>query len=222
MNRFFLVTGVFLWVFAVVPLWGQQVDTLSAAIGPDSIAPEGYKTLNSLTFPDSTILTPVRDKGPFIQFFAKGYPNPRKAALFSFILPGAGQVYNKKWWKLPIVYGAFGTLIWIEARNVREYRAARENYRWIVDGDATTEAQGKFAGRSAASVKDYRDTYRRYVEFGGIGLGLAYLLTAADAFVDAHLSRFDVSEDLSLHWRPVPAPGGPAWGLTFQVDLGRP
>lgn len=201
---------------------GAQTDT--TVIRLDSLPPgtTGDSLVQSkVAFPDSTIELPQLKKGRWGRFFTKNYPDPGKAALFSLILPGAGQAYNKKWWKLPIVYGGLGGLLWLEIDNIKEYRLARDAYAAVVDTDPNTQPTGKFAGREAVSIKDYRDTFRRYVEQTSLALGIVYLAVAADAFVDAHLSRFDVSEDLSLKVGAKPTFGGPAFGLSLAAPLNK-
>ena len=159
------------------------------------------------------------------RFFAKDYPNPRKAAFLSLALPGAGQAYNKHWWKLPIVYGAIGGMTWVEIQNVRQYRKLRDNYILLVDGDDNTNpTESPYNQIDATSMKAYRNQWRKYVEQTSLGLGLVYLLVAADAFVDAHLQRFDVSDDLSLRLTPkaeTTPMGGPVFGVGIQLALGR-
>ena len=172
---------------------------------------------------DSTEVLPAdttADKPSFVRrFFNKDYPNPRKAALFSAIIPGAGQVYNKRWWKLPIVYGALGTALYFEIDNIKQYRELRDNYRWLVDEDPNTNpVEEPYTLIDATTMKGYRDQWRRYVEFSSITLGLAYLLQITDAFVDAHLRSFDVSDDLSLHFQPK-IDASPGLGATFGAGL---
>ncbi len=158
------------------------------------------------------------------RFWNDGYPNPRKALFLSFALPGAGQAYNRKWWKIPIVYGALGTLTWLEIDNIRQYRALRDNYKFLVDGDPTTNpTEQPYVSLDATQMRFYRDQYRRYVELTSVGLGLAYVLAATDAFVDAHLASFDVSDDLSLRMRPrfeQGFGGAPVLGFGISLHLG--
>jgi hypothetical protein len=188
----------------------------------DTVPPVEVDTLSKISFPDSTIVVPVMRKGRIGRFFTNNYPDPGKAALFSLIVPGAGQAYNKKWWKLPIVYAGLGTLLYFAFDNTNEYRDARDAFRAIVDEDPNTQPQGKFATGDAVSIKSYRDTYRRYMEQNWLWTGVAYLAVAADAYVDAHLYRFDVSEDLSFRPTLAPAPGGAAsLGLGVRLSLGR-
>lgn len=167
----------------------------------------------------------VRKQGFVRRFFTDKYPNPRKAAFLSLALPGAGQAYNKSWWKIPIVYGALGGMTWVEVQNVKQYRKLRDNYILLVDGDDNTNpTEAPYNQIDKTSMKAYRDQWRKYVEQTSLGLGLVYLLAAADAFVDAHLQSFDVSDDLSLRITPkaesMPM-GGPVFGLGVQLALGR-
>lgn len=203
-----------IFLLMTLPLFAQQPDSVTTLIVPDSAA-------LAAALDSAGLEKPVKKKEGF---FTKNYPNPGKAALFSLVLPGSGQAYNKKWWKIPIVYATLGGLTWLEVSNIRNYREARDNYKWLVDGDPTTNVDPYFEGADATSLREYRDILRRYVEQSSLVLGLAYLLTATDAFVDAHLSRFDVSEDLSLRLGPKAqnTPGlGPSFGLGLSLQFGR-
>lgn len=160
------------------------------------------------------------EKQSFIKhFFSEGYPNPSRAALLSFILPGTGQAYNKKWWKLPLVYGALGTAIYFEVDNVKQYRELRDNYKWVVDEDPNTNpTEEPYIYMDATTLKNYRDQWKRYVEINSIILGLVYLLQVTDAYVDAHLHSFDVSDDLSLRIQPkIETTSG--FGATFGAGV---
>lgn len=163
---------------------------------------------------------PPPDRPSFVRrFFTDDYPRPGRAALLSAVLPGAGQVYNKKWWKVPIVYGALGTALYFEIDNIKQYRELRDNYRWLVDEDpGTNPTEEPYVFLDATTMRDYRDQWRRYVEFSTIVLGFTYLLQVTDAFVDAHLNSFDVSDDLSLRFQPkFDATAG--LGTTFGVGV---
>lgn len=204
-SRFYLLLSV---CFCCWDASAQQPDTLLIQNG---VIADSTQVLRA----DTSI-----DKPSFVRrFFSKDYPNPRKAALFSAIIPGAGQAYNKRWWKLPIVYGALGTALYFEIDNIKQYRELRDNYRWLVDEDPNTNpVEEPYTLIDATTMKGYRDQWRRYVEFSSITLGLAYLLQVTDAFVDAHLRSFDVSDDLSLHFQPkIDASSG--LGATFGAGL---
>jgi hypothetical protein len=174
---------------------------------------------------DTTAAASAGQPTRFWRTFWGDYPNPRTAVVLSLVAPGAGQVYNKKWWKVPLAHGALGALVYSEVVNVRQYRALRDNYRWLVDDDpATNPTEPPYSQLDAVALRRYRDQWRRRVELNAIGIALAYFLIAADAFVDAHLARFDVSEDLSGKLRPHLEPvagGAPAIGLGLSLRLGR-
>ncbi len=148
--------------------------------------------------------------------------SPRKATTLSAIFPGAGQIYNKKYWKLPLVYGGIGVSIYLGIDYGNEYRYWRNEYRLAVDGDPNTS--GDYTGiLSEAAIQDNRDTYRRWMELSYISAGLFYVLQIVDANVDAHLMEFDVSDDLSMRWEPhtqlAALYNQPTVGLRLQLTL---
>ncbi len=126
---------------------------------------------------------------------------PGRAALYSALLPGAGQVYNRKYWKVPIVAAGLGVSAYFIASNTRAYDRYKDAYVALVDNDPATvdEFNGAY---SAAAVRDVADTYRRWMDLSYVGLALVYVLNIVDATVDAHFVRFDVGDDLSLQLRP--------------------
>jgi len=134
--------------------------------------------------------------------------SPRKAAIRSAILPGWGQAYNKRYWKIPIVYGALGTSAGIFAYNVRWYRRLRLAYG--VANDPTKRDIDKVhpdliihVQQNNGSFLQYqRDEFRRNVDYSVIAFLLLWGLNVVDATVDAHLKSFDVSPDLSFHITP--------------------
>ena len=144
--------------------------------------------------------------------------SPKKASILSAVLPGAGQVYNRKYWKAPIVLAGLGTCVYFIQENNSEYRRYKDAYIALVDGDPTTVSE--FEGRSAQSVLNVADTYRRWRDLSYIAIGLVYVLNIVDASVDAHFVRFDVSPDLSLALAPslsTAALGAP--GLRLSLAL---
>jgi Family of unknown function (DUF5683) len=155
--------------------------------------------------------------------FKKDYPSPKRAAVLSAIVPGLGQVYNKKYWKLPLVYGTMGTMVYFISVNRSEYKAFAQDYRDRLDEDPGTIDRWTSQGinLSTESIRSIRDDYRKRTEMSYIGLVFSYLLTGVDAYVDAHLLRFDVSDDLSMqlqpHYEYTPfKDGGMGLSLTFQ------
>ncbi len=131
----------------------------------------------------------------------KKYPNPNRAAAMSLILPGSGQVYNKKIWKLPFVYGALGGLGYLIKSSTEDYKTFRSAYLAVVDDDP--ETINPFPTLSESSLLTLRDRFNKRRQQGIIFFSLAWILNSVDAFVDAHLASFDVSEDISMHVNPV-------------------
>jgi hypothetical protein len=136
----------------------------------------------------------------------------------SALLPGAGQAYNKKYWKIPVIYAGFGVLGYFVKTNNDEYKIYKEAYRIRLDGDENTIDQfvGIYADQDLVTLKNF---YRRNRDLSVIGMSLLYLLNIIDASVDAHLFYFDVSDDLSMSIEPRLLKGNvtaPGMGLTFR------
>lgn len=136
--------------------------------------------------------------------------SPRKASLRSAILPGWGQIYNKKYWKLPIVYGALGTTAYIFFDNVKTYKELRFAYaaRYkasVAPFDSTDfkKLQSIYQNPNIDpnQLKYQRDEFRRYVDYSVLVFAAFWILNIIDASVDAHLKSFDVSPDLSLRFK---------------------
>lgn len=134
------------------------------------------------------------------KFFKEGH-DPAKAALLSAVLPGAGQIYNKKYWKLPIVYAGLGGLAAVVGYSATEWRGFTRAYRFEVDDNSLTEGEYKgFTGENQLLVK--RRQFKRTLDLSAIALTIFYLLHIVDATVDAHLMNFDVNDDISVSINP--------------------
>ena len=121
---------------------------------------------------------------------------PGKAFLYSLILPGAGQVYNKRYWKLPIVIAAFGTTGFILKDNLDKFNQYDKAYRLRIDFGTDTITD--FPNLSTSQIAANREIVRKNVQRSYIAMGLIYFLTGAEAFVDRHLMEFDISDDLGV------------------------
>lgn len=146
--------------------------------------------------------------------WTKWKPNPKRALWLALVLPGAGQIYNRKYWKLPIFYGGFVGCIYALTWNNQMYHDYAQAYKDIMDDDPNTHSYDQFlhlgAKIDASNIKQYqtvfkkrKDKYRRWRDlsiFVTIGV---YALSVIDAYVDASLSDFDISDDLSLHIAPA-------------------
>ncbi len=145
--------------------------------------------------------------------------SPRKATILSAVLPGAGQVYNHKYWKVPIVLGGLGVSYYFIRENNSQYQRYKDAYIAIIDGDPATvdEFNGAYSSQSVLNVAD---TYRRWRDLSYIAIGAVYILNIVDANVDAHFVSFDVGTDLSLQVSPslyTAAQGAP--GLSIALTL---
>jgi hypothetical protein len=129
--------------------------------------------------------------------------SPTRAAVYSAVLPGLGQGYNRKYWKIPIVYAGFGVITYFIISNTREYKKYREAYTYIASGDSTgidNDYVGKYDEQQLLDGKNY---YKRNMELSYIIGGLWYLLNIIDASVDAHFFDYDISDDLTIRVDPV-------------------
>ena len=143
--------------------------------------------------------------------------------MLSFALPGTGQIYNRRWWKPPLVYGGMGLSIYNIVRNTNKYRRFRDAYIQKLAGEPT-EFQGQRFD-NANDLKTLRDGYDKNRQLSFVAAILVYGIQGAEAFVDAHLRTFDVSDDLSLRLRLKPSVESDRLtgtyvgiGLSFQLD----
>ncbi len=123
-----------------------------------------------------------------------------KVALMSAIVPGLGQVMNKKYWKVPIIYGGGLTLAYFIKINNQEYKNYQEAL--IQRSDTNSTAEEQYPNFSDQELKNRKDYYRRNRDLCYIFAGVLYVLNIVDAYVDAQLMDFDVSDNLSLRINP--------------------
>lgn len=142
---------------------------------------------------------------------------PKRAALMSACLPGLGQAYNKKYWKIPIIYAGFGGLGYSMGFNQVYYKRYRNAIRLRYDDDPnTTDLYPQYSDDDLSTLKNY---YQRWRDLSLIGMAALYTLNVIDAAVDAHLFYFDVSDNLSLHATPymLPTAAGPVAGVGLRL-----
>ena len=141
-------------------------------------------------------------------------PNPMRAMWLSALCPGLGQIYNRHYWKLPIVIGAFVGLTYGTSWNNRMLNDYSKAYRDITDNDPNTRSYMDFYPPTVkesdldktwltTTLRNRKDYYRRYRDICIIGIAAVYLLNVIDAYVDASMMHFDVSPDLSMRWGPT-------------------
>lgn len=141
-------------------------------------------------------------------------PTPRKAVIYSALFPGMGQVYNRKYWKLPILYGGFVGFTYAITWNNGLYRDYLGGYQDIMDSNPETNRWHNLLpyGRDPGTVdvkwftdvlQKRKDYYRYYRDLSIIGTVALYMLAMVDAYVDAQLFDFDISPDLSMRVEPA-------------------
>ncbi len=166
---------------------------------------------------DSDIIIPDSAKTTKIEPKKIWKPDTETATWLALIIPGGGQIYNRKYWKLPIVYGGFVGCMYAYNWNGQMYKDYRQAYLDIMDSDPNTDSFKDFfrPGYNFEANKEYlktvfkkrKDRYRRWRDmsiFATIGV---YALSVIDAYVDASLSSFDISDDINLSIEPQVMPG---------------
>ena len=141
---------------------------------------------------------------------------PKRAGLYSAILPGAGQVYTKKYWKVPIIYAGLITSAYYIKENYNLYDLYKQTYinRW--EGNRTDEFTNRYTDANLLTLTEH---YRRNTEVSALLLTLTYVLNIVDASVSAHLFDYDVSEDISLHIQPIYMVKENTSGLSLSIKL---
>lgn len=183
-------------------LFSQEVDSLEQ-VTPDP------------TVVDSLEQAEVKVKSKFI-------PKPNRTLMWS-LLPAGGQIYNRRWWKVPLVYGAFVGLGLAIDYNQNLYRDLRDAYLL-----ALNDEPHQFSGTTIDSpnaLRNLRDSFDKNTQTAYVGLVLLYALQSMEAYVDSHLRSFDVDDDLSFKIKPSVDVNGltgqPVMGIGISIPLGR-
>ena len=153
--------------------------------------------------------------------------SPKVAATRSAIIPGWGQVYNKKYWKVPIIYTGLGISAYVFIDNIKTYKEYKFAYAARIDAQATppdstdyNQLDEIYKVLSPNTIRAARDQFRAYVDYSALVFILLWGLNVVDATVDAHLKSFDVSPDLSLQLKPghseMAGTNGVSLVLTFK------
>jgi hypothetical protein len=155
--------------------------------------------------------------------------SPRKATLRSAIIPGWGQAYNKKYWKIPIVYAALGITGYVFVDNLKTYKEYRSayatKYRYSLstatpaDTAAFNNLKEIYKVVSLESIRRGRDQFRQYIDYSALVFILFWGLNVVDATVDAHLKSFDISPDLSMKIKPAYNPIANTKGVSMVFSF---
>lgn len=184
----------------------QETSRNDSVISAESILSH-EDSLRLVASTDSVVKKARRD-------WATWRPNPKRALWLALVLPGAGQIYNRKYWKIPIVYGGFVGCIYAMQWNNQMYRDYSQAYLDIMDDDPNTQSYNQFLHlgnkiddtnieRYKKLFKSRKDRYRRWRDMSFFVLVGVYALSVIDAYVDASLSEFDISKNLSLSVEPT-------------------
>lgn len=187
-----------------------KADTLAQPLLGDSLQvalAEADSVLLGDVLGDTLNVKPKRD-------WSTWRPSPQRALWLALVIPGGGQIYNRKYWKLPIVYGGMMGCLYAMNWNNMMYKDYSQAYLDIMDSDPNTQSYNKFLhlGKQIDSsneerykkiFKSRKDKYRRWRDLSFFCLLGVYAISVIDAYVDAELSEFDISRDLSLKVEPA-------------------
>ena len=190
-------------------LKGDSALAVMAAAPADTLTAERADTAALRAAADSIARTLPPVRAPKARFI----PDPKRALWLSLVLPGAGQIYNRKYWKLPFIYGGFLGCAYALTWNQMMYRDYSQAYLDIMDDDPNTDSyldmlppRYDITGREdqfKQIFKRKKDFYRRYRDLSAFCFVGVYLLSVIDAYVDAQLSVFDITPDLSMSLEPA-------------------
>jgi hypothetical protein len=177
-----------------------------AQIVQDSVAIDSNNVLSAFKVKKDTSYTVKKKKDH----------HPRNASILSAIVPGAGQIYNRKWWKPPIIWAAMGGLGYYFLQNQNLYTEYRNDVRNLAKGDTASVKNIKY---DIDQLQTKKLTYRKHRDLFAFGLIAVYAVQIIDANVDGHLRTFDVSDDLSLELRAKPLCTGTVFGAGLSLRL---
>lgn len=193
-------------------LW---LGTTQAMAQKDSLAVESLSLEDSITIDSASLSKALAPKAlRKKRNWATWRPNTKRAMWLALVLPGAGQIYNRKYWKLPIIYGGFVGCAYAMSWNNQMYHDYSQAYLDIMDDDPNTQSYNQFlhlgAKIDASNIERYKeifrkrkDRYRRWRDMSMFVMIGVYAFSVIDAYVDASLSEFDISDDLSLRVEPT-------------------
>jgi len=208
---------------------------------PDSVIQDIMEQVERITIDTATVVdvlsegvslmaeqvAPVKPK----RDWSTWTPDPQRALWLAMVIPGGGQIYNRKYWKLPIVYGGFIGCIYAMTWNNTMYKDYAQAYLDLMDDDPGTASYNKFLhlGRQINSSNEERykdifkrrkDRYRRWRDLSFFVMVGIYAVSVIDAYVDAELSEFDISKDLSMKVRPSLMGNGASQNPLLATSLG--
>lgn len=144
-------------------------------------------------------------------------PKPKKAGMYSAILPGSGQFYNRQYWKVPAIYVGVAAAGYFINFNLTNYQKYRKAYYTRIDNDPTTvDTDIETKKYTTENLKQLQDQYRKWLDMTVLLTALGYTVQVIDAIASAHLKNFDISRDISLRIQPVAQPNYVGMGLAVN------
>ena len=146
-------------------------------------------------------------------------PKPKKAGLYSAILPGSGQIYNRQYWKAPVIYAGLFAAGYFFQYNLDKYHTYRKAYFGrLTNGGAVSSTEPEDVQRyTTENLKTLQDEYRKYLDLTVLFSALGYTAQVIDAIAAAHLRGFDMSRDISFRFQPVVMPNYIGAGVVMNL-----
>ncbi|EGN57936.1 hypothetical protein Premu_2582 [Hallella multisaccharivorax DSM 17128] len=193
---------------------GTNAQVAEARHGNDTIHTEEFVAEDSITVAEKQAVADTTKLKKQKRDWATWKPDPKRAMWLALVMPGAGQIYNRKYWKLPIFYGGFVGCAYALRWNNMMYRDYSQAYLDIMDDNPATQSYNQFlhlgtqiTSQNQAQWQDVfrkrKDRYRRWRDMSFFVMVGVYALSVIDAYVDASLSEFDITPDLSFYFSPT-------------------
>ncbi len=184
--------------------WSSYQNALSLNM-PDKLLADlrdtydGYKTKRNLAYTGAALFYIGGALDAVWQYKTDRPTVPAKPTIYSTLVPGLGQIYNKEYWKVPIIYGGLAFCIYLINDNNIKYNRYRDAYN-----NVTQKLPDEFNGKyTADNLKYFRDGYRRNRDYSILATVIVYALNIVDANVFAHLADYDISDNLSMKFEPT-------------------
>lgn len=194
------------------PLLQRGITAADSIATADSIAAENKRKLLEMTSSPTLAEPEIPTDSLKKEIDRKVWvPNPTKATWLALVIPGGGQIYNRKYWKLPIFYGGFAGCAYALTWNNKMYKDYSNAYKDAMNGHMDSSSITDLLppnhripdSQLQELLRKRKDTYRRYRDLSIFAFIGVYLLSVVDAYVDAELSNFDITPDLSMRVEPT-------------------
>ena len=190
-----LILIILVLTIGIFPASGQETIPADSALVPVDTAQIAAKVKSAMQTDTTITKDTIRRKKVF-------EPNPKKSGMYSSILPGLGQAYNRQYWKVPVVYAILGTAGFFIGFNYNKYTEYRQAYIYAIDGDIGTKNKLS-ESYDAQSLQRLQNNYKKDLDIIVLLTSVGYSLQIMDAVASAHLRNFDVSRDITMQVKPM-------------------